>query len=229
MADLKLSLRGVHRHYLERDARLDILVNVALDIAAGEIVALVAPSGAGKSTLLHVCGLLERPQQGEITICGTSAHELNDRARTLLRRQNVGYIYQFHHLLPEFSARENIMMPLLIAGVERGAAQERADALLNHMVIKERGDHRPAQLSGGEQQRVAIGRAMANNPGLILADEPTGNLDPETSGHVFDLLANSIKDHQAAGLIATHNHDIARRADRVVTLNGGAVVPTKLA
>lgn len=228
MDELKLSLKNVHRHYLEREARLDILVDVALDIAAGEIVALVAPSGAGKSTLLHVCGLLERPQQGEVTICGAEAHSLNDRARTLLRRQNVGYIYQFHHLLPEFSANENIMIPQLIAGVDQAAAKTRAADLLNHMGLKERGDHRPAQLSGGEQQRVAIARAMANNPGLILADEPTGNLDPDTSGHVFELLARSIKDHGAAGLIATHNHDIARRADRVVTLDGGAVVPTTL-
>lgn len=228
MVDLKLSLKGVHRHYLEREARLDILVDVSLDIAAGEIVALVAPSGAGKSTLLHVCGLLERPQQGEVTLCGAEAHKLNDRARTFLRRQNVGYIYQFHHLLPEFSAEENIMIPQLIAGVEQGVAKKRADELLHHMGLTERGDHRPAQLSGGEQQRVAIARAMANNPGVILADEPTGNLDPETSGIVFDLLASSIKEHAAAGLIATHNHDIARRADRVVTLDGGAVVPTTL-
>jgi lipoprotein-releasing system ATP-binding protein len=228
MVDLKLSLKGVHRHYLERESRLDILVDVALDIAAGEIVALVAPSGAGKSTLLHVCGLLERPQQGEVTICGAAAHELNDRSRTLLRRQNVGYIYQFHHLLPEFSANENIMIPQLIAGADHKAAKQRSEDLLQHMGLIDRGDHRPAQLSGGEQQRVAIARAMANNPGLILADEPTGNLDPDTSGHVFDLLANSIKEHQAAGLIATHNHDIARRADRVVTLDGGAVVPTQL-
>ncbi len=228
MVDPKLSLLGVHHHYLERDARLDILVDVNLEIAAGEIVALVAPSGAGKSTLLHVCGLLERPAQGDVTICGAQAHTLNDRARTLLRRQNVGYIYQFHHLLPEFSADENIMIPQLIAGADKEVAKKRAQDLLTHMGLVERGDHRPAQLSGGEQQRVAIARAMANNPGLILADEPTGNLDPDTSGIVFELLANSIKEHAAAGLIATHNHDIARRADRVVTLDGGAVVPTTL-
>ncbi len=166
MVDPKLSLLGVHHHYLERDARLDILVDVNLEIAAGEIVALVAPSGAGKSTLLHVCGLLERPAQGDVTICGAQAHTLNDRARTLLRRQNVGYIYQFHHLLPEFSADENIMIPQLIAGADKEVAKKRAQDLLTHMGLVERGDHRPAQLSGGEQQRVAIAPGHGQQSGF---------------------------------------------------------------
>jgi lipoprotein-releasing system ATP-binding protein len=223
--ETKLKLSGVERSYSQANGSLDILRGVDVEINSGEIVALVAPSGAGKSTLLHICGLLERANAGAVSICDVDATDLSDRERTLVRRQQVGYIYQFHHLLPEFNAVENVMMPQLISAVGDRAARERAQSLLDMMGLKERGDHRPAQLSGGEQQRVAIARALANEPGLILADEPTGNLDPTTSNVVFDLLATSIKEHGAASLIATHNFDIAKRADRVLTLKEGKLVP----
>jgi len=227
MADrhIKLKLEGIHRTYEQGAGELKILQGADLEILSGEIVALVAPSGAGKSTLLHVSGLLERADAGSVTICDVPTDDLSDRERTLVRRQHVGYIYQFHHLLPEFNATENVMMPQLIAGVADKQAKERGDELLSMMGLKDRGTHRPAQLSGGEQQRVAIARALANSPGLILADEPTGNLDPDTSAVVFDLLADSIRNHDAAGLIATHNHDIAKMADRVLTLKEGKLVP----
>jgi len=230
MADqhIKLKLEGIHRTYEQGEGSLKILQGVDLEILSGEIVALVAPSGAGKSTLLHISGLLERADVGNVTICDVLTDELTDRERTLVRRQHVGYIYQFHHLLPEFNATENAMMPLLVAGVSDAEARKRGNELLDMMGLKDRGTHRQAQLSGGEQQRVAIARALANAPGLILADEPTGNLDPETSTIVFDLLASSIRDHDAAGLIATHNHDIAKRADRIVTLKEGKLVPAEL-
>ena len=227
-AEIKLQLKGIERSYEQATGSLDILRGVDADIHSGEIVALVAPSGAGKSTLLHVCGLLERADGGSVSICGVEAAGLTDRERTLVRRQHVGYIYQFHHLLPEFNAVENVMMPQLIAATADEASRKRAEGLLEMMGLKDRGTHRPAQLSGGEQQRVAIARALANEPGLILADEPTGNLDPETSDVVFELLAHSIKEHGAASLIATHNHDIAKRADRVVTLKEGKLVPYSL-
>ncbi|MGJ8528242.1 ABC transporter ATP-binding protein [Maritalea sp.] len=223
--NVKLSLVDVHRHYKQGEGQLKILQGASLEILSGEIVALVAPSGAGKSTLLHISGLLERADAGKVGICDVATDGLGDRERTLVRRQHVGYIYQFHHLLPEFSATENVMMPQLIAGISDDVARARGDELLGMMGLTERGTHRPAQLSGGEQQRVAIARALANKPGLILADEPTGNLDPETSSTVFDLLANSIRNHDAAGLIATHNYDIAKRADRILTLKDGQLVP----
>lgn len=223
--NVKLKLENIHRTYEQGEGELKILQGADLEIGSGEIVALVAPSGAGKSTLLHVSGLLERADEGSVTICETPTNNLSDRERTLIRRQHVGYIYQFHHLLPEFNATENAMMPLLISGISDSAARKRGNELLEMMGLTQRGTHRPAQLSGGEQQRVAIARALANSPGLILADEPTGNLDPDTSTVVFDLLASSIRDHDAAGLIATHNYDIAKRADRVLTLKEGKLVP----
>src|SRR5690606_38141199 len=199
-----------------------------LTVHGGELVAIVAPSGAGKSTLLHLCGLLERPQAGEVEIVGTPTTTLNDRGRTLLRRNTVGYVYQFHHLLPEFSAVENVMMPQLIAGAEPKPAAARAGELLAMLGIGNRGHHRPAELSGGEQQRVAIARAAANHPRVILADEPTGNLDPATSDLVFEALARLIRDEGAAALIATHNHELARRADRIVTIRNGLIEPLAL-
>jgi len=225
MANSKLSLTDITRQYTQGEGTLDILRGTSLEITAGEIVALVAPSGAGKSTLLHICGLLERANTGKVSICGIETDDLADRDRTLVRRHNVGYIYQFHHLLPEFNAVENVMMPLLVSGTAERDAIARAENLLELMGLKDRGSHRPAQLSGGEQQRVAIARALANSPGLILADEPTGNLDPETSEVVFGLLSGSIREHDAAGLIATHNHEIAKKADRVLTLKDGVLVP----
>jgi len=228
MSKPHLRLTGVHRHYGQGETLVRVLEAADLTVESGELVALVAPSGAGKSTLLHLCGLLESPQRGEIEIVGQATSQLGDRARTQLRRSTVGYVYQFHHLLPEFTALENVVMPQLIAGKDQKAAQGRAMELLDLLGIAPRAGHRPAELSGGEQQRVAIARAAANHPRVILADEPTGNLDPETSDLVFEALRALIKDEGAAALIATHNHDLARRADRIVTLKGGLVVPHTL-
>ena len=224
MSKPHLVLTDVHRHYGEGDKLVRVLEAANLTVKSGELVALVAPSGAGKSTLLHLSGLLESPQGGEVEIIGIPTSKLGDRGRTQLRRSTVGYVYQFHHLLPEFTALENVSMPQLIAGKGPAEAHQRSMELLDLLGIAARADHRPAELSGGEQQRVAIARAAANHPKVILADEPTGNLDPETSDIVFEALANLIKNEGAAALIATHNHDLARRADRIVTLKGGLVV-----
>ncbi|MDB5621782.1 MAG: transporter ATP-binding protein [Devosia sp.] len=219
-----LILTNVHRHYGQGDATVRVLEAANLTVESGELVALVAPSGAGKSTLLHLSGLLESPQGGEVEITGIPTSKLGDRGRTQLRRSTVGYVYQFHHLLPEFTALENVSMPQLIAGRTSAEAEARSLELLDLLGIKPRARHRPAELSGGEQQRVAIARAAANRPKVILADEPTGNLDPDTSNLVFEALRALIKNEGAAALIATHNHDLARRADRIVTLRGGLVV-----
>ena len=224
MSKPHLVLTDVHRHYGQGETMVRVLESANLTVKSGELVALVAPSGAGKSTLLHLSGLLESPQGGEVEIVGVKTSRLGDRGRTQLRRSTVGYVYQFHHLLPEFTALENVSMPQLIAGKTPAAAQKRSMELLELLGIGPRATHRPAELSGGEQQRVAIARAAANHPKVILADEPTGNLDPETSDVVFAALANLIKNEGAAALIATHNHDLARRADRVVTLKGGLVL-----
>lgn len=228
MSKPHLRLSGVHRHYGEGERIVRVLEAADLTVESGELVALVAPSGAGKSTLLHLCGLLESPQAGEIEIVGQATSKLGDRARTQLRRSTVGYVYQFHHLLPEFTALENVAMPQLIAGQSPEAAKRRAMDLLELLGVAPRADHRPGELSGGEQQRVAIARAAANHPRVILADEPTGNLDPDTSDLVFAALRDLIRNEGAAALIATHNHDLARRADRIVTLRGGLVVPHTL-
>lgn len=224
MSKPHLILTDVHRHYGQGDKVVRVLEAANLTVHSGELVALVAPSGAGKSTLLHLSGLLESPQSGEVEIVGFKTSQLGDRGRTQLRRSTVGYVYQFHHLLPEFTALENVTMPQLIAGVSQAAANKRSMELLDLLGVGPRASHRPAELSGGEQQRVAIARAAANHPKVILADEPTGNLDPETSEIVFGALANLIRNEGAAALIATHNHDLARRADRIVTLRGGLVV-----
>jgi lipoprotein-releasing system ATP-binding protein len=226
MSDVHLQLSQVHRHYGEGDTKVRVLEAADLTVQGGELVAIVAPSGAGKSTLLHLAGLLERPQAGEVTITGLPTSKLNERGRTLLRRNTIGYVYQFHHLLPEFSAIENVAMPQLIAGVEQGAANARAQELLDLLGVGPRAQHRPAELSGGEQQRVAIARAAANHPRIILADEPTGNLDPATSEVVFEALAGLIRQEGVAALIATHNFDLARRANRIVTLRDGLIVET---
>jgi len=228
MSKPHLVLTGVHRHYGEGDKIVRVLEAANLTVESGEMVALVAPSGAGKSTLLHISGLLESPQSGEVEIIGIKTSKLSDRGRTQLRRSTVGYVYQFHHLLPEFTALENVSIPQLIAGKSPAEADKRSMELLDLLGVAPRASHRPAELSGGEQQRVAIARAAANHPKVILADEPTGNLDPETSDLVFAALTNLIKNEGAAALIVTHNHDLARRADRIVTLKGGLVVPHSL-
>ena len=226
MSDVHLRLSKVHRHYGEGERLVRVLEAADLEVRGGELVAIVAPSGAGKSTLLHLSGLLERPQGGEVEVTGVPTSKLNERGRTLLRRNTIGYVYQFHHLLPEFSALENVAMPQLIAGVEKAAAEKRALHLLDILGIAPRAQHRPAELSGGEQQRVAIARAAANHPRIILADEPTGNLDPATSEVVFEALAGLIREEGAAALIATHNFDLARRANRIVTLRKGLIETT---
>jgi lipoprotein-releasing system ATP-binding protein len=228
MSDPHLRLTKVHRHYGKDETFVRVLEAADLTVNGGELVAIVAPSGAGKSTLLHLSGLLERPQGGEIEITGTPTSSLSERGRTLLRRTTIGYVYQFHHLLPEFTALENVSMPQLIAGKSQAAADRRSRELLDLLQVGPRAAHRPAELSGGEQQRVAIARAAANHPQVILADEPTGNLDPATSELVFAALQDLIRNEGAAGLIATHNHDLARRADRIVTLRNGLVEPLEL-
>jgi lipoprotein-releasing system ATP-binding protein len=224
MSEPALALEGVGRTYVQGAKRLDVLRGADLRVAPGEIVALVAPSGAGKSTLLQIAGLLDRADGGRVLIGGRDATALDDAARTALRRGAIGFVYQFHHLLPEFSALENVMLPQFAAGATRAQAAARARALLASVGLAEREGHRPAELSGGEQQRVAICRALANRPRLVLADEPTGNLDPETAGRVFEVLLGVVKGEGAGALVATHNPEIAARMDRTVRLAAGTVV-----
>jgi lipoprotein-releasing system ATP-binding protein len=219
-----LVLRDVARIYRGEAGDLPVLRGVDLDLRAGEIVALVAPSGTGKSTLLHLAGLLERPDGGEVLIDGRACGTLPDADRTEIRRLRVGFVYQFHHLLAEFSALENVALPQMIAGVARRAAADRALQLLTSFGLADRAHHLPGKLSGGEQQRVAIARALANRPGVLLADEPTGNLDVGTSDRVFDELLKIVREQGVAALIATHNTELAGRMDRVVTLRDGRVV-----
>jgi lipoprotein-releasing system ATP-binding protein len=221
---IALQLSGVVRSYGQGETTLSILKGADFELRRGEIVGLVAPSGTGKSTLLHLAGLLERPDQGEIIVNGRSCGTMSDEQRTTIRRSEIGFVYQFHHLLPEFSALENIMMPQLIAGLSRAEARERAAQLLDYLRIGHRASHSPGELSGGEQQRVAIARAVANAPLVLLADEPTGNLDPETAGYVFDALEALVRQSGLAALIATHNHELARRMDRRVTIADGKIV-----
>ena len=221
MSEPVLALAGVERSYPQPSGRLEVLRGVDLQVQAGE---LVAPSGAGKSTLLHTAGLLERAQAGSIRIAGQACERMNDAQRTAMRRRSLGFVYQFHHLLPEFTALENVMLPQRIAGHGRGAARERAAALLGELGLGERLDHVPGKLSGGEQQRVAIARALANGPVLLLADEPTGNLDEATSDVVFGELLRLAREHGLAALIATHNTALARRMDRVVRLHDGRLI-----
>ncbi|MDX8347637.1 ABC transporter ATP-binding protein [Cognatiyoonia sp. IB215446] len=226
MSDLTLRLTDLTKSYnAGKPNEVQVLQGASLDVAPGEVTALVAPSGAGKSTLLHIAGLLDMPGSGEVAINGTDMTTLSDRKRTAVRRASVGFIYQFHHLLPEFTALENIVLPQLANGVDDKAAKDRAMTLLDRVGVAERADHRPAALSGGEQQRVAFCRALANKPSLLLADEPTGNLDPETSDRVFDALMSLVRDTGMAALIATHNLDLAARMDRQVRLKGGVLVP----
>jgi lipoprotein-releasing system ATP-binding protein len=216
-----LSLRGIKRTFVQGDRRLDVLRGITLDLRPGEIVALVGQSGSGKSTLLHIAGLLERPDEGDVIVDGKSAGAANDRERTASRRRVLGFVYQYHHLLPEFSAIENVMLPQMLNGRSRGQARAHAAELLAMVQLKDRSDHRPGRLSGGEQQRVAIARAVANAPSVLLADEPTGNLDSSTADTVFRQLLSLVRDTGMAALVATHNPDLAARMDRTVTLKDG--------
>jgi len=220
-----LRLERVVRSFRTEAGELPVLTGADLTLAAGEIVALVAPSGTGKSTLLHLAGLLEKPDAGEVFVDGRAAGTLPDRDRTALRRSAIGFVYQFHHLLPEFTALENVALPQMAAGIARGAADTRARTLLEAFGLGARLDHRPGRLSGGEQQRVAIARALANAPRVLLADEPTGNLDVATSNLVFAELLAAVRGQGVAALIATHNPALAARMDRVVTLAEGKIIP----
>jgi len=216
-----LSVRGVTRTYDTASGGLTVLKGVDLDVMPGEVVGLIGPSGSGKSSLLHAAGLLERPSSGEIRIDGADVGGLDERARTHIRLASIGFVYQFHHLLAEFDARDNVALPLRIAGVGQAQARERASEVLTALGLGERLTHQPAQLSGGEQQRVAVARALANRPRLLLADEPTGNLDPATSQSVFEALQRLVKDTGVAALIATHNMELAGHMDRVFALKDG--------
>lgn len=216
-----LSLQNITRVYTQGERELKVLNGLNLEIKRGEIVALVGPSGSGKSTLLQIAGLLDIPTGGIVRMQNTDMTTANDDARTLARRQHIGFVYQFHHLLPEFTALENVAMPQMIAGVPYADAATKAKALLQGLGLESRLTHRPAKLSGGEQQRVAIARALANDPALLLADEPTGNLDPETSAQVFAMLIKQVREKGLAALVATHNMELAKNMDRVVRLENG--------
>jgi lipoprotein-releasing system ATP-binding protein len=217
-------LHAIERRYVQGDATLEILRGAELALWSGQSVALIAPSGAGKSTLLHIAGLLEHPDTGEVYVNGVATSNLPDSERTSIRRTEIGFVYQFHHLLPEFSAVENVMLPQMIRGLGRREARVRAVELLSYLGLKARLDHRPSELSGGEQQRVAIARAVANAPRVLLADEPTGNLDPRTADHVFGALGQLVRESGLAALVATHNMDLAGTMDRRVTIKDGLVV-----
>lgn len=219
-----LELIAIERTYQQAAQSLRVLNGANLRIMPGELVALVGPSGAGKSTLLHLAGLLERPEAGTVRIAGQDCGRMNDDQRTALRRGTVGFVYQFHHLLPEFSAVENVMIPQMIAGRSRTEARRRAQEMLEMVGLADRESHRPARLSGGEQQRVAIVRALANRPAILLGDEPTGNLDQHTADSVMSVLVTAVRQAGLAALIATHNLDLARRMDRILTLEDGMLV-----
>ncbi len=219
-----LKLEDVRRAFKQGERQIDVLQGAACELWAGQSVALVGPSGAGKSTLLHIAGLLEPPTKGRVVINGRDCAELSEADRTRLRRQEIGFIYQFHQLLPEFSALENVVIPQMILGRRRRDAEVRARELLGSLGLADRVEHRPAELSGGEQQRTAICRGLANSPKLLLADEPTGNLDPKTSDYVFQELIDLIRSTGVAALIATHNMDLARRMDRTLKLEDGKLV-----
>ncbi len=220
-----LRLAGLKRRYPSGDGFLEVLNGVDLHVDAGEFVGLIGPSGSGKSTLLHAAGLLEKPDAGEVWVDGQSCLGMNDRARTAVRRNAIGFVYQFHHLLPEFTALDNVAMPLRIAGVSLRKARAEAARLLEMMGLQERMQHQPSQLSGGEQQRVAIARALVGRPRILLADEPTGNLDPHTSAAVFQSLFDLVRIEKVAALVATHNHDLRSYMDRVLTMSEGRAVP----
>ncbi len=223
MSDAVLVLEDIHRTFVQGGNRIEVLRGASLALVPGELVALVGPSGSGKSTLLHVAGLLETPTSGEVRIDGRACGRLGDAERTVIRRRRLGFIYQFHHLLPEFSALENVLLPQLVAGRDRAEARGRSRELLEKLGLGARLDHRPARLSGGEQQRVAFARALANDPAVLLADEPTGNLDPATAEVVFAAMLKIARARRVAALVATHNADLARRMDRILALGNGVV------
>jgi len=223
MSSKVLELHNVVRTYEQGSRVLTVLNRLNLEIKAGEVVALVGPSGSGKTTLLQIAGLLDSPNDGDVLVKNEVMNGASDSARTQARSQHIGFVYQMHHLLPEFSALENVMLPQLIAGVAESKARSKAAALLGELGLSERLRHRPAALSGGEQQRVAIGRALANDPALILADEPTGNLDPMTADVVFEVLMQVVRDKKVGMLVATHNFELAKRMDRTVRLEGGVL------
>lgn len=220
---LALQLYNIQRSFVQADNRLEVLRGCELTVARGQKAALIGPSGSGKSTLLHIAGLLEKPDSGDVLIAGKKANHLDDAGRTALRRSSIGFVYQFHHLLPEFSALENIILPQMILGTDKEKAGARADELLALINLSARADHRPAQLSGGEQQRVAIARALANRPALLIADEPTGNLDPGTAEHVFEILGRLVESQGLGLLMATHNHELAARMNIVYELKDGLI------
>ncbi len=222
-----VALQKVARTYRQASAGLEVLKSVSLSVMPGEIVAVVGPSGAGKSTLLHIAGLLDRPSAGSVFFAGEDCTGIGDDRRTAIRRGGIGFVYQFHHLLPEFSALENIVLPQMIAGRSRREAALHARELLERIGLAERATHRPARLSGGEQQRVAIARALANRPRVLIADEPTGNLDPQTASSVFEMLLAAVRNRGVAALIATHNIELAGRMDRRLVLRDGTVRPEK--
>lgn len=223
MSNPVIRLAGLTRSFEQGGERIEVLRGVNLAVAPGEIVALLGPSGSGKSTLLQAVGLLEGGFGGEIDIAGVDASSLSADQRTVLRRDRIGFVYQFHHLLPDFTALENVVLPQLVAGTERSAAVERAREMLTALGLAERLDHRPSQLSGGEQQRVAVARALANRPALVLADEPTGNLDERTSDRVLEQFLELVRGTGSAALVATHNERLAARMDRVVRLHNGGL------
>jgi lipoprotein-releasing system ATP-binding protein len=220
----QLRLERLERGYTQGNRRIEVLKGASASFFPGETVALLGPSGAGKSTLLHIAGLLERPDKGAVIINGGECGKLSDSEQTRMRRMEVGFVYQFHHLLPEFSALENVVLPQLILGLTREKAEERGRELLKSLGLDERWDHRPAELSGGEQQRVAIARAVANDPKVLLADEPTGNLDPPTAERVFEQLLTLVRRSGVAAVIATHNLDLAARMDRILRLSDGLLI-----
>ncbi len=225
MNESVLKLKGLHKTYNSgKPNQIDVLSNAELSLKEGEVVALVAPSGAGKSTLLHIAGLLDTPDSGDVILKGEMLNVKSDARRTIIRRRDIGFIYQFHHLLPEFSAAENIMIPQMADGIARSKAYDRAGELLSKVGLGSRVKHRPAELSGGEQQRVAFCRALANRPSILLADEPTGNLDQTTSHQVFDTLLSIVRETRLSALIATHNPDIAERMDRTIRLSEGRLI-----
>jgi len=223
--DNLLKVENLQKTFRQGGRELHVLQSLSMKVDAGEIVALVGPSGSGKSTLLQIAGLLDQASSGSIIINGRAAQKLNDAERTKMRRDTIGFVYQFHHLLPEFTAAENVALPQIIAGKSKKARRQKSEELLKAMGLGERLDHRPGKLSGGEQQRVAIARALANDPMLLFADEPTGNLDLKTAGDVFEILMEQVRERGIGALIATHNMDLAEQMDRVLELKDGRIVP----
>ncbi|MEM6627322.1 MAG: ABC transporter ATP-binding protein [Pseudomonadota bacterium] len=225
MNEIVLKLTDIHRRYKTGEGALDVLTGANLELSPGQMTGLVGPSGSGKSTLLHTAGLLEKPDKGQVEVDGQDALKMSDRERTRVRRTKLGFVYQFHHLLPELNAVDNVAAPLMINGVKRKSARGRARDLLSIMGLEDRETHRPGQLSGGEQQRVAIARALANAPKVLIADEPTGNLDPNTSASVFQSLFETARLEKVSVLVATHNMELTNYMDRVLTLDSGQLVP----